>query len=156
MQKLRYAIFYWKLFSIYRSHGKWSIEFTTCVETQNLAEYCFQCSNQTIRCRTAIQKLSRHDQVSLLRLHFERYFSPSSAWVYTTVLERWTLRFGSDKNRKLKVKLWWVGARKRKRRAFYVQLILSKENYFQISVLFQCIVHWVHFQNIHTFTYEKT
>ena len=81
-------------------------------------------SNNT--CRTTIQKLSRHDQVCLLRLHFERYFSPSSAWVCTTVLERWTLCFGSDKNRKLKVKLWWVGARKRKMRAIFVPFILSE------------------------------
>ena len=34
--------------------------------------------------------------------------------------------------------------------------ILSEENFFDICVLPQCIVHGKHFQNIHTFTYQKT
>ena len=71
------------------------------------------------------------------------------------VLER-TLCFSSYKNRKLKVKLRWVGARGRKERAFLVPFILSEWNYFNICVLSQCIVHWIHFQNIHIFTYQKT
>ena len=41
------------------------------------------------------------------------------------VLERRTLSFSSYKNRKLKVKLWWVGARERKKRAFFVPFTLS-------------------------------
>ena len=72
------------------------------------------------------------------------------------VLERRTLCFSSYKNRKLKVKLWWVGARKRKKRAFFVPFILSEGNFFNICVLSQCIVYWIHFQNIHTFAYQKT
>ena len=37
--------------------------------------------------------------------------------------------FSSYKNCKLKVKLWWVGARDRKKRAFFVSFILSEENF---------------------------
>ena len=73
-----------------------------------------------------------------------------------TVLERQTLCFSLNKNCKLKVKLWWVGARERKKRAFFVSFILSEGNFFNICVLSQCKVHWIHFQNIHTFTYQKT
>ena len=66
------------------------------------------------------------------------------------------LCFSSYKNCKLKVKLWWVGVRERKNRVFFVPFILSKGNFFKICVLSQCIVYWIHFQNIHTFTYQKT
>ena len=62
-----------------------------------------------------------------------------------TILERRSLGFNSHKNYKLKVKLWWVGARQRITTVF-----------FYICVLSQCIVHWIHFQNIHTFTYRET
>ena len=37
-----------------------------------------------------------------------------------TVFERRILCFSSYKNRKSKVKLWWVGASERKKRAFFV------------------------------------
>ena len=73
-----------------------------------------------------------------------------------TVLERRTLCFSSYKNRKLKVKLWWVGARERKKMAFFVPFILSERKLFKIRVLSQYIVYWIHFQNIRTFTYLKT
>ena len=73
-----------------------------------------------------------------------------------TGLERQTLCFSSYKNHKLKVKLWWVGARERKKRAFFVPFILSEGNFFNICVLSQCKVYWIHFQNIHTFTYQIT
>ena len=53
-------------------------------------------------------------------------------------------------------KLWWVWACERKKRAIFVPFILSKENFFRICVLSQCMVYWIHFQNIHTFTYQKT
>ena len=36
-----------------------------------------------------------------------------------------------------------------------MHLFCSKE-LFNITVLSQCIVYRVHFQNIHTFTYQKT
>ena len=67
-----------------------------------------------------------------------------------------SILFSLYKNRKLKVKLWWGGARERKKRAFFVPYILSKRNFFDICTLSQCIVYWIRFQNIHTFTYQKT
>ena len=60
------------------------------------------------------------------------------------------------KNRKSKEKLWWVGACERKKNAFSVRFILSKGNIFNICVLYQCILYWILFQNIHTFQYQKT
>ena len=66
------------------------------------------------------------------------------------------LYFSAYKNRKLNVKLWWVGARERKKRAFFLPCILAEGNLFNICLLSQCIVYWIHFQNMHTFTYQKT
>ena len=54
---------------------------------------------------------------------------------------RGTLCFSSYKNRKLKVKLLRVGAREKKKRAFFVPFILSEGNFFNICVLSQCIVY---------------
>ena len=71
-----------------------------------------------------------------------------------TVLERQTLRFSSYKNCKLK--LWLVGAHGRKKRPFFVPFILSEGNSFNIWVLSQCRVYWIHFQKICIFTYQKT
>ena len=34
--------------------------------------------------------------------------------------------------------------------------ILSEDIFFNICVLSQCIVHWIDFQSIYTFTYQKT
>ena len=51
-----------------------------------------------------------------------------------TVLERWTLYFSSYKNRQLKVKLWWVGTREKKKTAFFVPFILSKGNFLTSRV----------------------
>ena len=73
-----------------------------------------------------------------------------------TALERRTLCFILYKNRKLKVKLWWIGARERKKRAFFLPFILSEGNLFNICVLSQCIVYWIHCQSIDTFTYQRT
>ena len=47
-------------------------------------------------------------------------------------------------------------SRKKKKEAFFVPFILSEGTFFHICVLYQCIVYWIHFQNIHTFTYQKT
>ena len=71
------------------------------------------------------------------------------------VLEWQTLCFSSYKNRKLKLKLWWVGAHERKKGHFLYRLFCPKEFFFNICVLSQSIVYWLHFHNIHTFTYEK-
>ena len=70
------------------------------------------------------------------------------------LLERLNLCFDSYKNRKLKVKLWWVGAREKKR-AFFVYFVW-REFFFNICDLSHCTVYWIHFQNIYTFTYKKT
>ena len=73
-----------------------------------------------------------------------------------TVLERPPLCFSSYKNHKLKVKIWGVWAHAKKKKKFFLPFILSKGNVFDICVLSRCIVYWIHFQNIHTFTYQKT
>ena len=62
--------------------------------------------------------------------------------------------FSSCKNCKLKVKLWWVGACERKR-VHILMFILSEGNFFNMCILSQCIVYWIHFQNTHTSTYQK-
>ena len=46
--------------------------------------------------------------------------------------------------------------RKRKKRAFFVPFILSEGNFFDICVLSQCIVYRIHFQDMHTFRYQKS
>ena len=59
------------------------------------------------------------------------------------ILGRLTLCFSSYKNCKLKVKLWWTGAGKKKKKnsAFFATLIFSAGYFFKICVLSQCIVH---------------
>ena len=44
-------------------------------------------------------------------------------------LERQNLCLSSYKNRKLKIKLWWVGACERKKKAFFATLTLSEGNF---------------------------
>ena len=72
-----------------------------------------------------------------------------------TISERRNLCFSSYKNCKLKIKLWWVGAREKKKRAFFVQFIFSEGNSFNIFVLSQYILYWIDFQDIHIFTYQR-
>ena len=50
---------------------------------------------------------------------------------------------------------WTIGARKIKKTEFFVPFILSKGNFSNICGFFQCIVYWIHFLKIHTFTYQK-
>ena len=45
---------------------------------------------------------------------------------HTQFLERQALCLSSYKNHKSKVKLWWAGACKRKKRAFFVSFMLSE------------------------------
>ena len=52
----------------------------------------------------------------------------------------------SYKSRKLKVKLWWIGARERKQICVF---------FFKICVFSQCIGYWIHFQKIHYFEEQK-
>ena len=76
------------------------------------------------------------------------------------VLERRTLWFSSYKNRELKVKLWWVGARERKKRLFLYRLFHPKGNFlrfvfylnvycteyiFEIYILLHIKKHFIHF-----------
>ena len=68
---------------------------------------------------------------------------------------RETLCFSSYINRKLKIKLWWIGAGERKERAFCT-VYFVQSNFFMICVLSKFIVYWIHFENIHTFPYQKT
>ena len=65
-----------------------------------------------------------------------------------TVFERQALSFSAYKNRIWKVKLWWVGALERKKRHFLYRLFCPKEIVFNICVLSQCTVYWIHFLNI--------
>ena len=56
---------------------------------------------------------------------------PNWKWkIPYTVLERWTMWFSSYKNCKLTVKLRLVGARKRRKIAFFITFILSEECFF--------------------------
>ena len=70
------------------------------------------------------------------------------------VLKRLTMYFSLYKNCKLKLKLMSWGLRKKS--AFFVTIILSEGNVFNICVLSKCIVYWIKFQNRYTFTYQKT
>ena len=56
-----------------------------------------------------------------------------------TILDRRTLCFSSYENHELKVKLWCF-----------------QRKFFNICVFSWCLLYWIHFQNIHTFTYQKT
>ena len=71
-----------------------------------------------------------------------------------TLLDWWTLCFSSYKNRELKMKLWWVEARERKKGAFFVTFILLWGNFCSLCVLSQCMVYWRNFQKIYTYTYH--
>ena len=85
----------------------------------------------------------------LLQLKNQRSGSKTVCGIPLALLGKWTLRFSSDKNCKLKAKLWWVEARESKKREFFVTFILSEGNFFNICVLSQCIVYWINFQYIH-------
>ena len=71
----------------------------------------------------------------------------------TQVSERRTLCFSSYKNRKLKVNLWWVGVCERKKLASFVPFFFTQRKFFLTFVFY---LYWIYFQNIHTFTYQKT
>ena len=67
----------------------------------------------------------------------------------THSLERWTMCFGSNKICKLKVKLWWVGAREIKKSAFFVMFILSERNFltfvFYLNVYLNKLSKYIYF-----------
>ena len=73
-----------------------------------------------------------------------------------TIFERGTLCFSSYNNRQLQLKLF----AKEKRGPSLYHLFCPKELFFYICVSFflfisQCMVYWILFQNVHTFTYQK-
>ena len=72
------------------------------------------------------------------------------------VLQRQTLCFSSYENHKLKIKLWWAGAHKRNKRAFFVSFIMPEENFSNICVLSKCIVYLVLLRDPthHSFTFN--
>ena len=66
-------------------------------------------------------------------INFNKNKTGSKWKILHTVLERPTLSFSSYTNRKLKLKLWWVGAHERKVRAFlyfFYRLFCPKEFFF--------------------------
>ena len=71
-----------------------------------------------------------------------------------TVLEKQTLCFSSYKNCKLKVKLMSWSSRK-KIEVIFCTAYFVRRVFFKICVLSQCILYWIHFQNIQTFKYQK-
>ena len=73
-----------------------------------------------------------------------------------TLLERWALCFSSYKNQKLKVKPMSWSWRKKKEWIFCNVYFVQTKKFFKIYVLSQFIVYWTNFQNMHTFTYQKT
>ena len=65
-------------------------------------------------------------------------------WIWKiphTILERQTLCFSSYKNRELKIKLQWIGARGRKMKTFFVPFIFSEGNFLIFVFLSQRIVY---------------
>ena len=44
----------------------------------------------------------------------------------------------------------------KEKRGHFCAAYFVRRNYFDSCVLLQCIVYWIHFQNIYTFIYQKT
>ena len=65
------------------------------------------------------------------------------------------LVLSSYKNCKVKVKLWWIVARERNKRVFFVPFILSEGSFFNICGLSQCVVHWLQLQKNSYFYLSK-
>ena len=55
------------------------------------------------------------------------------------------ISFNKNETELQRVKLWWVGALEGRKSALFVTFILSKGNFFNICVLFSCIVYWINF-----------
>ena len=45
---------------------------------------------------------------------------------------------------------------RKKKEGIFCAVYFVWRKFFNIFVLSQCMVYWIHFQNIHTFTYQKT
>ena len=56
----------------------------------------------------------------------------------STALERRTLRFSSYQNRKLKIKLWWIGTRERKKKeGMFCTIYFVQRKIFVLHVLYR-------------------
>ena len=64
------------------------------------------------------------------------------------------LQFIEELQIKSKTVMSWSS--RKKKRVFFAPFILPKGMFFNICILSQCIVYWIHSQNIHTFTHQKT
>ena len=73
-------------------------------------------------------------------INFNKNATESKMKNPTYSFKRRTLYFNSYKNRKLKVKLWWVGARKRKKRAFLYRLFCPKKFFLHLCFISMCSV----------------
>ena len=71
-----------------------------------------------------------------------------------TVLQR-RIVFELIQEPQIKCKTVIVGARKEKKDIF-CNVYFVRRNFFNICALSQSTVYLIHFQNIHTFTYQKT
>ena len=58
-------------------------------------------------------------------------------------------------NLKKKKKTVMSYSSRKKKKTFFLPFIFSEDSFFKICVLSQCIVYWINFQNIHTFTNQK-
>ena len=45
---------------------------------------------------------------------------------------------------------------RKKKDGIFCTVYFVRKFFFNICVLFRCVVYWIHFQNIHAFTYQKT
>ena len=89
-------------------------------------------------------------------INFNKNETDNRKWKIThTVLGRRRLCFSLYKNRKLKVKLMIWSSRKKIEGIFCTAYFVWRK-FFNLCALSQGIVYWIHFQNIHTFTYQKT
>ena len=73
-------------------------------------------------------------------INFNKNATESKMKNPTYSFKRRTLYFNSYKNRKLKVKLWWVGAHKRKKRAFLYRLFCPKKFFLHLCFISMCSV----------------
>ena len=121
----------------------------------NLKNFFLQLENQRSRGKTVqlfyyFNLKSDYDVLKSESMHFveqkQTLIKTKRNWklkIPHTVLERPTLCFNSCKNRKLKVKLWWVGAREEVFSTFY----FARMSFFK---------HLCLNKNKHTFTYQNT
>ena len=65
------------------------------------------------------------------------------------------LQLITESHIKSKTVMSW-SLRKKEKGIFCAVYFVRREFFSKICVLSQCIVSWTHFQNIHTFTYQKT